>query len=56
LPKAAAIVGAVAHREYRNRPLSDYLAKLQAHGVVADVKSQFVAADFESNGISVWRL
>jgi UDP-N-acetyl-D-galactosamine dehydrogenase len=56
LPKAAAIVGAVAHREYRTRPTSDYLAKLQAQGVVADVKSQFVAAEFESNGISVWRL
>ena len=29
LPPAAAIVAAVAHKEFRNRPLTDYVAKLQ---------------------------
>jgi UDP-N-acetyl-D-galactosamine dehydrogenase len=56
LPKAAAIVAAVAHRDYKARPASDYLAKLQPQGVVADVKSLFAAADFADSDIKVWRL
>jgi UDP-N-acetyl-D-galactosamine dehydrogenase len=30
LPAAAALVAAVAHREFKARPLDDYLGKLQA--------------------------
>ena len=56
LPKAAAIVAAVAHREFRARPASDYLAKLRPNGVVADVKCQFAADQFGDNGITLWRL
>ncbi len=56
LPKAAAIVAAVAHREFRARPAADYLAKLLPNGVVADVKSQFDAGQFAGNGVTVWRL
>jgi UDP-N-acetyl-D-galactosamine dehydrogenase len=56
LPQAAAIVAAVAHRQFKARPLSDYLAKLQPKGVVADVKSQFDAVSLGREGVTVWRL
>jgi UDP-N-acetyl-D-galactosamine dehydrogenase len=56
LPKAAAIVAAVAHREFKARPLSDYLGRLMPRGVVADVKCQFDAAAMEGGGVTVWRL
>src|SRR6478735_1300199 len=39
LPQAAAIVAAVAHDEYRSRPLDTLLAKLAPNGVYADVKN-----------------
>ncbi|MDR0363384.1 MAG: nucleotide sugar dehydrogenase, partial [Planctomycetota bacterium] len=47
LPKAAAIVVAVAHKAFRERPVSDYVEKLQPGGVLADVKSLFDAAQLE---------
>ena len=56
LPKAAALVAAVAHREFKARPLSDYLGRLLPRGVVADVKCQFDAAALKAGGITVWRL
>jgi UDP-N-acetyl-D-galactosamine dehydrogenase len=56
LPKAAAIVAAVAHKEYKARPLSDYLDRLMPRGVVADVKCQFDAQAMEAAGVTVWRL
>jgi UDP-N-acetyl-D-galactosamine dehydrogenase len=56
LPKAAAIVAAVAHRAFKARPVSDYLERLLPNSVVADVKSQFDADDLEGNGVTVWRL
>ena len=56
LPKAAAIVAAVAHREFKARPLADYLGLLKPQGVVADVKCQFDAAAMEAGGVTVWRL
>jgi len=56
LPKAAAIVAAVAHREFKARPLSDYLGLLKPKGVVTDVKCQFDAAALEAGGVTVWRL
>jgi len=56
LPKAAAIVAAVAHREFKARPLADYLGLLRPKGVVADVKCQFDAAALEAGGVTVWRL
>src|SRR2546421_200645 len=36
LPRAAAVVAAVAHREFRARPLTDYLEKLLPKGVISD--------------------
>jgi UDP-N-acetyl-D-galactosamine dehydrogenase len=56
LPRAAAIVAAVAHRGFRARPLADYVGKLAPNGVVADVKCQFDARALESHGVTVWRL
>lgn len=56
LPPAAAIVAAVAHRAFRNRPLTDYVAKLQKGGVLTDVKSMFDEAQLVSKGVTVWRL
>lgn len=56
LPPAAAIVAAVAHKEFKNRPLSDYVGKLQQGGVMTDVKSMFDEAQLVSQGVTVWRL
>lgn len=56
LPPAAAIVAAVAHKEFRNRPLTDFVAKLQQGGVLTDVKSMFEEAQLVSKGVTVWRL
>jgi len=56
LPAAAAIVAAVAHREFKNRPLTDYVGKLQKGGVMTDVKSMFDEAQLVARGVTVWRL
>jgi UDP-N-acetyl-D-galactosamine dehydrogenase len=56
LPRGAAIVAAVAHKEYKMRPLEDFLGKLQANGVFIDVKSQYDGPALAARGISVWRL
>jgi UDP-N-acetyl-D-galactosamine dehydrogenase len=56
LPQSAAIVAAVAHREFRERPLDDFVAKLQPGGVYADVKCQADAAALRARGVTVWRL
>lgn len=56
LPKAAAVVVAVSHRQFKNRPTSDLLSKLETDGVITDVKSMLDPADFSNTGISVWRL
>jgi UDP-N-acetyl-D-galactosamine dehydrogenase len=56
LPKAVAIVAAVAHQAFRDRPLADYVEKLQPGGVLTDVKSLFDAAQLARQGVSVWRL
>ena len=56
LPASAAIVAAVAHKEFKSRPLSDYVDKLQKAGVLTDVKSTFDEAQLVSRGVTVWRL
>jgi len=56
LPRCSALVAAVAHREFRARPLDDYLAKLAPGGVYVDVKCQADAAALRERGIVVWRL
>ena len=56
LPRAAAIVAAVAHQEFMRRPLEDFAAKLFPNGIYVDVKSHADAAALRARGIEVWRL
>ncbi len=56
LPRANAIVAAVAHREFRDRPVGDYVAKMTDGGLYVDVKCQADAAALRAQGVSVWRL
>ena len=56
LPRAAAIIGAVAHQAFKERPLEDLLAKLAPNGIYVDVKNQADAATLCARGIDVWRL
>jgi UDP-N-acetyl-D-galactosamine dehydrogenase len=56
LPRADAIVSAVAHRALRERSVDDLAAKLMPNGVYVDVKSQVDAAGLRSRGVQVWRL
>jgi UDP-N-acetyl-D-glucosamine/UDP-N-acetyl-D-galactosamine dehydrogenase len=56
IPRVEAIVAAVSHKEFAERPLSDFVGKLKDGGVLADIKYQFDAAALKAQGISVWRL
>ena len=56
LPRADAIVSAVAHRALRQRSVDELAAKLMPNGVYVDVKSQVDAAALRSRGVQVWRL
>jgi UDP-N-acetyl-D-galactosamine dehydrogenase len=56
LPRAHAIVLAVAHRELADRPIDDFIAKLEPGGLFVDVKCQADAAALRDRGVSVWRL
>ncbi|HJW26637.1 MAG TPA: UDP binding domain-containing protein, partial [Rhodocyclaceae bacterium] len=56
LPRSAAIVVAVAHRQFKDRGVSEYVSKLQPGGVIADVKSILDVGQFTARGTAVWRL
>ncbi len=56
LPKAKAIVAAVAHQEFLGRGVSRYLEKLERGGCFIDVKSRFDAKAYTDAGVHVWRL
>jgi UDP-N-acetyl-D-galactosamine dehydrogenase len=56
LPQATAIVAAVAHDEFRCRPLEDFTAKLVPGGLVVDVKCQMDPMQLQKLGFRVWRL
>lgn len=56
LPKAQAIVAAVAHAAYKDRPLADVLAKLDTGGIFMDIKCQHDPAQLQAFGARVWRL
>jgi UDP-N-acetyl-D-galactosamine dehydrogenase len=56
LPKANAIVAAVAHESLLKRPLDDFMAKLCSGGLYVDVKARADAAAYRARGIQVWRL
>lgn len=56
LPRSAALIAAVAHREIKERPTEDFIEKLLPEGVFADVKGMADGAGLGSRGIHVWRL
>ncbi|MGV7206285.1 nucleotide sugar dehydrogenase [Oxalobacteraceae bacterium A2-2] len=56
LPRAEAVVSAVAHRALVVRPLSDYQDKVVPGGCFIDIKSQFDQQQLRAGGLSVWRL
>lgn len=56
LPRANAIVAAVAHGAFKARPLDDFVGKLAPNGLYVDVKSQADAVALRARGIRVWRL
>jgi UDP-N-acetyl-D-galactosamine dehydrogenase len=56
LPRAAAIVAAVSHRQLKARPLTDYFEKLLPRGVISDVKGQFDHGSVAEKQVTLWRL
>jgi UDP-N-acetyl-D-galactosamine dehydrogenase len=56
LPRADAIVSAVAHREFAQYSTDDLVAKLVPNGVYVDVKCQADATALRARGVQVWRL
>jgi UDP-N-acetyl-D-galactosamine dehydrogenase len=56
LPRADAIVLAVAHKPFLVRPLSDYAEKVMQGGCFIDVKSRFDRSQLQDMGLTVWRL
>ena len=56
LPCADAIVAAVAHQAFRNRPADEVLSKLAPGALYVDVKCQADAGALRRHGIKVWRL
>lgn len=56
LPKAAAIVAAVNHKEYKALPVSAFVSKLERGGSITDVKSMLDREQFAEAGVSIWRL
>lgn len=53
---ADAIVAAVSHREYLDKPLADILGKLKNDGLFMDVKSAYDAVAIRAFGRKLWRL
>jgi UDP-N-acetyl-D-galactosamine dehydrogenase len=56
LPRADAMVVAVAHREFLELEVEDFTKKLIKGGAFIDVKAMFDAAQLKAAGIGVWRL
>jgi UDP-N-acetyl-D-galactosamine dehydrogenase len=56
LPKADAMIAAVAHREYLMLEASDFVTKISEGGVFIDVKAAFDAQAIRDAGLKLWRL
>ena len=56
LPVADAIVVAVAHRQFVDRPADAYAKKVTKNGCFIDVKSAFDPDALRQLGLTVWRL
>jgi UDP-N-acetyl-D-glucosamine/UDP-N-acetyl-D-galactosamine dehydrogenase len=55
LPVADAVIVAVAHQEFIDKPLTAYTEKLIPNGCFVDVKSRFDANELRRAGLTVWR-
>jgi UDP-N-acetyl-D-galactosamine dehydrogenase len=56
LPRANAVIAAVAHRALGQRSVDEVAAKLMPNGVYVDVKSQADVTALRERGVQVWRL
>ena len=56
LPRADAIVAAVAHREYKALGAQALAAKVVPGGAFIDVKAAFSSDNLRAAGLKVWRL
>jgi UDP-N-acetyl-D-galactosamine dehydrogenase len=56
LPRADAIVAAVAHKQYRQLGLEEIGRKVVKNGCFIDVKAGFDATALQGAGLTVWRL
>lgn len=56
LPQAQAVIAAVSHHYYLEKPLDELLAKLEPPGVFIDIKSAYPAEAIRNQGHLVWRL
>ena len=56
LPRAEAMIVAVAHQEYGKMPQQTLLSHVREFGVVIDVKSSMNLPALEAQGLSCWRL
>jgi UDP-N-acetyl-D-galactosamine dehydrogenase len=56
LPRADAIVAAVAHSEYREIGIEELRRKIVQNGCFVDVKAGFDTARLKEAGVTVWRL
>jgi len=57
LPQNAdAIVAAVSHAVFRERPLAEILGRLKPGGVFMDIKSAYDRKAIEAAGVTLWRL
>ena len=56
LPRAHALVAAVAHRSFRQRSVDEVAQKLVPGALYVDVKCQADAAALRGRGFTVWRL
>jgi UDP-N-acetyl-D-galactosamine dehydrogenase len=56
LPKANAIVCAVAHQSFKGRSMAEYVDKLSTGGLFVDVKCIADVEALRASGIGTWRL
>ena len=56
LPKADAMIVALAHEALLRRPLEEFLVKLKTNGCFVDVKGRFNEQAMRDTGLNVWRL
>jgi UDP-N-acetyl-D-galactosamine dehydrogenase len=56
LPEADAMIVAVGHQEFVERPLTDLLGKVRSGGAFIDVQSRFDRKQIHEAGLRVWRL